>query len=135
MPTRPREERLPFFKLLYEIISAYGMVGYSMGGGRLRKVSYVLVPTTGAEPKLVQPKEVDAEQTRDEDEDSSDAGIEAKPSKYTVRRVVIYQENAGSFSATWSVGSKMLLTIVMVLGKLRGMPESIDPSVATVGMN
>jgi Trk-type K+ transport system membrane component len=59
------------FKVLFEIVSAYGTVGLSLG----------------------------------------------------------YPNVVTSFCAVWSTGSKVILCIVMVMGRHRGLPESIDPSV------
>eukprot|EP00927_Polykrikos_kofoidii_P032432 TRINITY_DN27634_c0_g1_i1.p1 TRINITY_DN27634_c0_g1~~TRINITY_DN27634_c0_g1_i1.p1 ORF type:complete len:812 (-),score=134.37 TRINITY_DN27634_c0_g1_i1:73-2283(-) len=60
-----------FFKVLFELISAYGTCGLSLG----------------------------------------------------------YQDQSASFSGVWTVPSQMLLVFVMILGRLRGLPDSIDPSV------
>mmetsp|Transcript_15338 Transcript_15338/g.30174 ORF Transcript_15338/g.30174 Transcript_15338/m.30174 type:complete len:777 (+) Transcript_15338:20-2350(+) len=60
-----------FFKVLFEVSSAYGTCGYSLG----------------------------------------------------------YHSQAASFSQAWSAPSKFLLVMVMILGRLRGLPDSIDPSV------
>lgn len=40
-----------------------------------------------------------------------------------------YRNQSGSFSSVWSTSSQMLLVFVMILGRLRGLPDSIDPSV------
>jgi Trk-type K+ transport system membrane component len=60
-----------FFKVLFEVCSAYGTCGYSLG----------------------------------------------------------YHSQAASFSKAWSAPSQFLLVLVMILGRLRGLPDSIDPSV------
>ncbi|CAD7929647.1 unnamed protein product [Amoebophrya sp. A120] len=65
-----------FFKVLYEIVSAYGTVGLSLGGGSPENLA-----------------------------------------------------RGCSFAGSWTVEGKMLLCLVMLLGKMRGLPESIDPSV------
>eukprot|EP00927_Polykrikos_kofoidii_P053267 TRINITY_DN4758_c0_g2_i1.p1 TRINITY_DN4758_c0_g2~~TRINITY_DN4758_c0_g2_i1.p1 ORF type:complete len:742 (-),score=122.18 TRINITY_DN4758_c0_g2_i1:192-2354(-) len=64
-----------FFKVLFELISAYGTCGLSLG----------------------------------------------------------FRDQSASFSGVWSVPSQMLLTAAMVLGRLRGLPDSIDPCVR-IGM-
>ncbi len=70
--------RSQFFKILFEVASAYGTVGLSLGTPE--------VP-------------------------------------------------GASFSAEWRPVSKLILCLVMFLGKLRGLPEAIDPSVArTIGV-
>merc|ERR1712194_765368 len=66
-----------FFKVLYEVCSAYGTVGLSLGGGSRQNL-----------------------------------------------------EEGASFSGSWFGVSKWCLICVMILGKLRGLPDSIDPSVA-----
>jgi Trk-type K+ transport system membrane component len=40
-----------------------------------------------------------------------------------------FRDQSASFSGVWTVPSQMLLTAAMVLGRLRGLPDSIDPSV------
>lgn len=40
-----------------------------------------------------------------------------------------YANQACSFSEAWSPTSQFLLVVVMILGRLRGLPDSIDPSV------
>lgn len=40
-----------------------------------------------------------------------------------------YQNQTASFSGVWCTTSQMLLVVVMILGRLRGLPDSIDPSV------
>ncbi|CAE8731270.1 unnamed protein product, partial [Polarella glacialis] len=60
-----------FFKVIFEIISAYGTCGLSLG----------------------------------------------------------YEDQVTSFSSVWSPASQLLLVLTMVLGRLRGLPDSIDPSV------
>jgi len=60
-----------FFKVLFELVSAYGTCGFSLG----------------------------------------------------------YRNQTSSFSGMWSPASQYLLVVVMVLGRLRGLPDSIDPSV------
>mmetsp|Transcript_156074 Transcript_156074/g.500568 ORF Transcript_156074/g.500568 Transcript_156074/m.500568 type:complete len:847 (-) Transcript_156074:275-2815(-) len=40
-----------------------------------------------------------------------------------------YQDQTASFSAVWSTQSQVVLVLVMILGRLRGLPDSIDPSV------
>jgi len=40
-----------------------------------------------------------------------------------------YQNQTASFSGMWCTTSQMLLVGVMILGRLRGLPDSIDPSV------
>ncbi|CAD7968174.1 unnamed protein product [Amoebophrya sp. A25] len=65
-----------FFKFLYEIVSAYGTVGLSLGGGSAVNLA-----------------------------------------------------RECSFSGSWTPTAKLLLCLVMLLGKLRGLPDSIDPSV------
>jgi len=70
-----------FFKVFYEIVSAYGTVGLSLGGGSSENLS-----------------------------------------------------RGCSFSGSWRDASKILLCLVMLLGKLRGLPESIDPSVGATSM-
>ncbi|CAD7961475.1 unnamed protein product [Amoebophrya sp. A25] len=92
----PAGNSIPFFKLVYEIVAAYGMVGFSLGGGRLVQVEAIQLPNG------------------------------------ELRRLVLYADNPSSYVASWSAGSKLLLCFVMLLGKLRGLPESIDPSVAIV---
>eukprot|EP00929_Paragymnodinium_shiwhaense_P065044 TRINITY_DN32646_c0_g1_i1.p1 TRINITY_DN32646_c0_g1~~TRINITY_DN32646_c0_g1_i1.p1 ORF type:complete len:634 (+),score=94.52 TRINITY_DN32646_c0_g1_i1:57-1958(+) len=42
-----------------------------------------------------------------------------------------YRNAAYSFSGAWSRGSQLLLIFAMLLGRLRGLPDSVDPSVAT----
>lgn len=42
-----------------------------------------------------------------------------------------YRNAAWSFSGDWTRPSQMLLVWAMLLGRMRGQPESIDPSVAT----
>ncbi|CAD7961511.1 unnamed protein product [Amoebophrya sp. A120] len=86
---------VPFFKLIYEIISAYGMVGYSLSGGKVLQVSPAQLPNGEF-----------------------------------IERLVLYVDNPASFSASWTAWSKIWLCIVMLLGRLRGLPDSIDPSVA-----
>lgn len=75
---RDAYDNLQFFKVIYEMASAYGTVGLSLGGKSTDRQKYV----------------------------------------------------DGSYSAIWVWQSKLLLCFVMFLGKLRGMPDSIDPSVA-----
>lgn len=60
-----------FFKVLFEVVSAYGTCGLSLG----------------------------------------------------------YQNQTASFSGVWSPASQYLLVIAMLLGRCRGLPDSIDPSV------
>eukprot|EP00928_Gymnodinium_smaydae_P061536 TRINITY_DN45589_c0_g1_i1.p1 TRINITY_DN45589_c0_g1~~TRINITY_DN45589_c0_g1_i1.p1 ORF type:complete len:696 (-),score=129.35 TRINITY_DN45589_c0_g1_i1:79-2052(-) len=42
-----------------------------------------------------------------------------------------YRNAAYSFSGAWSIPSQLLLVVVMILGRLRGLPDSIDPSVSS----
>jgi len=60
-----------FFKVFFELVSAYGTCGFSLG----------------------------------------------------------YRNQTMSFSGVWSDASQYLLVLVMVLGRLRGLPDAIDPSV------
>lgn len=60
-----------FFKVLFEVVSAYGTCGLSLG----------------------------------------------------------YEDQTASFSGVWSPPSQYLLVIAMLLGRCRGLPDSIDPSV------
>jgi len=62
-----------FFKIIFELISAYGTVGLSLG----------------------------------------------------------FQNQAVSFSGYWCKASQFLLILTMILGRLRGLPDSIDASVRT----
>jgi Trk-type K+ transport system membrane component len=62
-----------FFKVFFEMTSAYGTVGYSLG----------------------------------------------------------FQNQSASFSGVWCSASQYLLVGVMVMGRVRGLPDSIDPSVRT----
>merc|ERR1719476_518065 len=62
-----------FFKVFFEMVSAYGTVGYSLG----------------------------------------------------------FEDQSASFSGVWCSLSQYLLVGVMVMGRLRGLPDSIDPSVRT----
>jgi len=40
-----------------------------------------------------------------------------------------FRNQAMSFSGVWAPSSQLLLIVAMVLGRLRGLPDSIDPSV------
>lgn len=40
-----------------------------------------------------------------------------------------YRDQTASFSGIWTPASQFLLVLVMILGRLRGLPDSIDPSV------
>jgi len=43
-----------------------------------------------------------------------------------------YRDAPYSFSGAWSTGAQFLLIVVMLMGRLRGMPDSIDVSVSTM---
>mmetsp|Transcript_2499 Transcript_2499/g.5739 ORF Transcript_2499/g.5739 Transcript_2499/m.5739 type:complete len:698 (+) Transcript_2499:44-2137(+) len=47
----------------------------------------------------------------------------------TVGLSLAYLDGASSFSAAWTRPSQILLMVIMFMGRLRGLPESIDPSV------
>mmetsp|Transcript_69767 Transcript_69767/g.150300 ORF Transcript_69767/g.150300 Transcript_69767/m.150300 type:complete len:118 (+) Transcript_69767:2-355(+) len=40
-----------------------------------------------------------------------------------------FENQSASFSGVWTEASQFLLVWVMILGRLRGLPDSIDPSV------